>query len=81
MAPLTSDVDLPGDLHGRGQVPHLDAAVAVAAEHVAARARANATRALALVDHEGRDGRPVHRPHLTHPGETAAVNKPRDYSL
>lgn len=64
---LTSDVHLPGDLHGGGQVPHLDAAVAVAAEQVPARPRADAAGALALVDHEGCDGRPVHRAHLAHP--------------
>ena len=57
---LTSDVHLPGDVHGRGQVPHLDAAVAVAAEQVAPSPRADPTRALALVDREGRDGGTVH---------------------
>lgn len=67
MKSLTSDVDLPGDVHGGRQVPHLNAAIAVTAEQVPPRPRADPTRALALVDHEGRDGGAVHRAHLTHP--------------
>lgn len=39
---LTSDVHLSSNVHGGRQVPHLDAAVAVAAKKVAARTRANA---------------------------------------
>ena len=64
---VTSDVHLPGDLHGGGEVPHLDASVAMATEEVAAWPGADATRALALVDHEGGDGGAVYGPHLTHP--------------
>lgn len=66
----TSDVNLPSDLHGRGQVPHLDAAVAVSAEEVPPGSGPNPTGALALVDREGCDGRPIHRAHLTHPEHT-----------
>jgi len=64
---LTSDVHLSGNLHGGRQVPHLDAAVAMATEQVAAGPRADATRAFTLMDHEGGDGRPVYRAHLAHP--------------
>lgn len=64
---LTFDVHLSSYLHGGRQVPHLDAAITVTTEQVAAGPRADPTGALALVDHEGRDGGPIHRAHLTHP--------------
>lgn len=53
---LTSDVHLSSNVHCSSQVPHLDAAVAVTAEQVATGPRADATRALALMDHERCDG-------------------------
>lgn len=62
-----SDVHLAGDLHGRSQVPHLDAAVAMATEQVTTGTRADPTGAFTLMNHEGRDGGPIHRAHLTHP--------------
>lgn len=39
----------------------------MATEQVAPRPGSDATRTLALVHHEGRDGGAVHRTHLTHP--------------
>ena len=58
---------LVGRVHGGGQVPHLDAAVAVAREQVAAGSRPHAAGALTLPHHEGGDGGPVHRLHLADP--------------
>ena len=78
---VTSDVHLPRDLHGGGEVPHLDAAVAVATEEVAAWPGADATRTLALVDHEGGDGGTVYGPHLTHPDTHTHTHNTNTHTL
>lgn len=70
---LTFDVHLPCDLHRRREVPRLDAAVAVSAEEVPAGPGPNAAGSLTLMHHERRDGRPVHRTHLTHPSDETQI--------
>lgn len=64
--PPTICVHLPSDLDGSGQVPHLNAAIAVPREEVPSRTGADATGPLALVDHKCRDGGAVDRTDLTH---------------
>ena len=59
-------------IHRSGQVPHLDAAVAVAGEQIASRTRPHTTRTLTLSHHEARDGGPVHWLHFTDPDKTGA---------
>lgn len=69
-------------VHGRGEIPHLYAAVAVAREEVATRPRAHAAGALALAHREAADGGTVHGLHLTHParGHTAVALLSHDSS-
>lgn len=47
-------------VHRSGQVPHLDAAVAMTGEQIAPGSRPHPARALTLPYHEGRDCGPVH---------------------
>lgn len=73
-SPLTFDIHFPCDLHRRREVPHLDAAVAVSTEEVAAGPGPNAAGSLTLMHHKPGDGCPVHRTHLTQPSDETQTN-------
>lgn len=62
--PLLSFV---GSVHRSSQVPHLDAAIAVAGEEISPGSRPHPAGTLTLPYHEARDGGPVHRLHLADP--------------
>lgn len=49
-----------GRVHRCGQVPHLDAAIALSREQIAARSRSHSTGTLTLSYHEASDGSAIH---------------------
>lgn len=55
------------DLHCRCEVPHLNTAVTMTTEEVPAGSGTNAAGSFTFMNHECRDGGPIHRAHLTNP--------------
>ena len=60
-------LSLVGGVHSSGEVPHLNAAVAMPSKEVPPWSRTHPARTLALPHRETRDGGPIHCRHLTDP--------------